>query len=65
MTGEGAEVVVDRGEGDEGRGLIRVIFWSAPDNVGNGDGFIRHEGAEAGDQGLVSRTNARRVVGSG
>jgi hypothetical protein len=34
-----------------------------PDQVGDGDGFIRHEGAKVGEEGLVSWTNTRRVVG--
>jgi hypothetical protein len=65
VTSERTEVVMDGGEGDESGGLVRVIFRSAPNNVRNSDGFIRHEGTKVGDQSLISWTDARRVVGSG
>jgi hypothetical protein len=65
VTCERTEVVVNGGESDKSGSLVRVIFRSVPDDVRNGDGFIRHEGAKVGDQRLISWTNARRVVGSG
>jgi hypothetical protein len=65
MASERAKMIVNSGQGDEGGGLVRVVFWPTPNNVGNGDGFVRHEGAKVRDQGLISWTDARRVIGSG
>jgi hypothetical protein len=65
VASEGAEMIMNSGQGGEGGGLIRVIFGFAPHKVADSDGFIGHEGTQIGDEGLVSRTNARRVIGSG
>jgi hypothetical protein len=65
VASERAEMIVDSGQGGEGGGLVHVVFRFAPHQVADSDGFIGHEGTQIRDEGLVSRTNARRVFGSG
>jgi hypothetical protein len=58
VASEGTEMIMDCRQGSEGGGLVRVVFWLAPNKVVNGDGFVRHESAQIREEGLVVRTDA-------
>jgi hypothetical protein len=49
VASEGAEMIVNSGQGGEGGGLVRVVFRFAPYNVIDSDRFIGHEGTKIGE----------------